>query len=74
MKTLVIGGSGLIGTKLVNRLHEKGHEIVAATPDPGVNAIIGEELTDASAGAQVVVDVASSPSFEDWLDRTSAQR
>jgi uncharacterized protein YbjT (DUF2867 family) len=65
MKIVVIGGSGLIGTKLVNRLREKGHEVVAASPDSGVNTITGEGLTQALAGAQVVVDVANSPSFED---------
>jgi uncharacterized protein YbjT (DUF2867 family) len=65
MKIVVIGGSGLIGTKLVNRLREKGHEVVAASPDSGVNTITGEGLAEALAGAQVVVDVANSPSFED---------
>jgi uncharacterized protein YbjT (DUF2867 family) len=65
MKIVVIGGSGLIGTKLVNRLREKGHEVVAASPESGVNTITGEGLTQALAGAQVVVDVANSPSFED---------
>jgi uncharacterized protein YbjT (DUF2867 family) len=65
MKIVVIGGSGLIGTKLVNRLREKRHEVVAASPDSGVNTITGEGLAEALAGAQVVVDVANSPSFED---------
>jgi len=65
MKIVVIGGSGLIGTKLVNRLREKGHEAVAASPNSGVNTITGEGLAEALAGAQVVVDVANSPSFED---------
>jgi uncharacterized protein YbjT (DUF2867 family) len=65
MKIVVIGGSGLIGTKLVSRLREKGHEVVAASPNSGVNTITGEGLADALAGAQVVVDVANSPSFED---------
>ena len=65
MKIVVIGGSGLIGTKLVNRLREKGHEVVAASPNSGVNTITGEGLAEALAGAQVVVDVANSPSFED---------
>src|SRR6266851_8853474 len=65
MKIVVIGGSGLIGTKLVNRLRKKGHEVVAASPKSGVNAITGEGLSEALAGAQVVVDVANSPSFED---------
>jgi uncharacterized protein YbjT (DUF2867 family) len=65
MKIVVIGGSGLIGTKLVNRLREKGHEVVAASPNSGVNTITGEGLAEALAGAQVVVDLANSPSFED---------
>jgi uncharacterized protein YbjT (DUF2867 family) len=65
MKIVVIGGSGLIGTNLVNRLRDKGHEVVAASPNSGVNTITGEGLTEALAGAQVVVDVANSPSFED---------
>ena len=65
MKIVVIGGSGLIGTKLVSRLRQKGHEVVAASPNSGVNTITGEGVADALAGAQVVVDVANSPSFED---------
>ncbi len=65
MKIVVIGGSGLIGTKLVSRLRQKGYEVVAASPNSGVNTITGEGLADALAGAQVVVDVANSPSFED---------
>jgi len=65
MKIVVIGGSGLIGTKLVNQLRERGHEVVAASPNSGVNTITGEGLAEALAGAQVVVDVANSPSFED---------
>src|SRR5437773_7156478 len=65
MKIVVIGGSGLIGTKLVNRLRQLGHEVVAASPASGVNTITGEGLAEALAGAQVVVDVANSPSFED---------
>ena len=65
MKIVVIGGSGLIGKKLVNRLRQQGHEVVAASPSTGVNAVTGEGLTEALAGAQVVVDVANSPSFED---------
>jgi uncharacterized protein YbjT (DUF2867 family) len=65
MKIVVIGGSGLIGTKLVNRLRQHGHEVVAASPHSGVNTITGEGLAEALAGAQVVVDVANSPSFED---------
>ena len=65
MKIVVIGGSGLIGTKLVNRLRQKGHEVVAASLDTGVNTVTGEGLAEAVAGAQVVVDLANSPSFED---------
>jgi uncharacterized protein YbjT (DUF2867 family) len=65
MKIVVIGGSGLIGTKVVNRLRQQNHEVVAASPATGVNAVTGEGLTEALAGAQVVVDVANSPSFED---------
>ena len=65
MKIVVIGGSGLIGTKLVSRLRQQGHEVVAASPASGVNTITGEGLADALGGAQVVVDVANSPSFED---------
>jgi uncharacterized protein YbjT (DUF2867 family) len=65
MKIVVIGGSGLIGSKTVNRLRDAGHEVVAASPNTGVNTITGEGLPEALAGAQVVVDVANSPSFED---------
>ena len=65
MKIVVIGGSGLIGTKLVSRLRQNGHEVVAASPNSGVNTITGEGLKEAMAGAQVVIDLANSPSFED---------
>jgi NAD(P)-dependent dehydrogenase (short-subunit alcohol dehydrogenase family) len=65
MKIVVIGGSGLIGSKLVNRLREKGHEVVAASPASGVNTMTGEGLAEVMVGASVVVDVANSPSFED---------
>jgi len=65
MKIVVIGGSGLIGTKLVQRLRDKGHEVLAASRSSGVNTLTGEGLADALAGAAVVVDVANSPSFED---------
>jgi len=64
MKILVIGGTGLIGTKLVNKLRQRGHEVVAASPASGVNTVTGEGLADALAGTQVVVDVSNSPSFE----------
>ena len=65
MKIVVIGGSGLIGSKLVNNLRQRGHQVVAASPASGINTITGEGLAEALAGAQVVVDVANSPSFED---------
>lgn len=65
MKIVVIGGSGLIGKKVVKGLREKGHEVLSASPSSGVNAVTGEGLSAALAGAQVVVDVANSPSFED---------
>jgi uncharacterized protein YbjT (DUF2867 family) len=65
MKIVVIGGSGLIGTKLVNKLRQHGHEVVAASPSSGVNTITGEGLSQALAGAQAVVDVTNSPSWED---------
>jgi uncharacterized protein YbjT (DUF2867 family) len=65
MKIVVIGGSGLIGTKLVNRLRAAGHEVLAASPGSGVNSITGEGLAEALMDATVVVDVANSPSFED---------
>jgi uncharacterized protein YbjT (DUF2867 family) len=65
MKIVVIGGSGLIGTKLVQNLRRQGHEVVAASRSSGVNALTGEGLAEALAGAVAVVDVANSPSFED---------
>jgi uncharacterized protein YbjT (DUF2867 family) len=65
MKIVVIGGSGLIGKKVVNNLRQRGYEVVAASPSTGVNTLTGEGLSDALAGAEVVVDVANSPSFED---------
>jgi uncharacterized protein YbjT (DUF2867 family) len=65
MKIVVIGGSGLIGSKLVDRLRQLGHEVIAASPASGVNTITGEGLADVLKGTQVVVDVANSPSFED---------
>src|SRR5215475_366592 len=61
IKIVVIGGSGLIGTKLVNNLRQQGHEVVAASPSSGVNAVTGEGLAKALNGAQVVVDVANAP-------------
>jgi uncharacterized protein YbjT (DUF2867 family) len=65
MKIVVIGGSGLIGSKTVERLHNKGHTVVAASPKSGVSTITGEGLAEALAGAEVVIDLANSPSFED---------
>jgi uncharacterized protein YbjT (DUF2867 family) len=65
MKIVVIGGSGLIGKKLVRLLGERGHQVVAASPSTGVNAVTGEGLAEALTGARVVVDVANAPSWED---------
>src|SRR5213082_4154932 len=65
MKIVVIGGTGLIGTKLVNNLRQRGHEVVAASPSSGVNTFTGEGLAEALTGAQVVVDVTNAPSWED---------
>jgi uncharacterized protein YbjT (DUF2867 family) len=65
MKIVVIGGTGLIGTKLVKSLNALGHEVLAASPQSGVNTITGEGLATALEGAAIVVDVANSPSFED---------
>jgi uncharacterized protein YbjT (DUF2867 family) len=65
MKIVVIGGTGLIGSKLVSALRNKGHEVLAASPDSGVNTLTGAGLPEALAGAQVVVDVSNSPSFSD---------
>jgi uncharacterized protein YbjT (DUF2867 family) len=65
MKIVVIGGSGLIGSKLVTKLRERGHEALAASPASGVNTLTGEGLAAALEGASVVVDVSNSPSFED---------
>jgi uncharacterized protein YbjT (DUF2867 family) len=65
MKVVVIGGTGLIGSKLVGKLNEHGHEAVAAAPNTGVNTLTGEGLAEVLEGASVVVDVSNSPSFED---------
>jgi uncharacterized protein YbjT (DUF2867 family) len=65
MKIVVIGGTGLVGSKLVEKLREHGHEAVPASPDSGVNTLTGEGLAEVLEGAQVVVDVSNSPSFED---------
>ena len=65
MKIVVIGGTGLVGSKTVPILRQRGHEVVAASPDTGVNSITGEGLKEAMAGTQVVIDLANSPSWED---------
>jgi uncharacterized protein YbjT (DUF2867 family) len=65
MKIVVIGGTGLIGSKLVNKLREQGHEAVAAAPNTGVNTLTGEGLAEVLTGASVVVDVSNSPSWDD---------
>ena len=65
MKIVVIGGSGLIGKKVVANLRQRGHDVVAASPSSGVNTVTGQGLAQALAGAQVVVDVANAPSWED---------
>ncbi len=67
MKIVVIGGTGLIGSKVVSRLRDNGHDVVAAAPNNGVNTLTGEGLAEALTGAAVVVDVSNSPSFEDGL-------
>ena len=65
MKIVIIGGSGLIGSKLLNRLHQLAHTVISASPDSGVNTITGEGLSEVLKDADVVVDVSNSPSFED---------
>src|SRR2546423_11368936 len=65
MKIVVIGGTGLIGSKLVNKLREQGHEAIPAAPNTGVNTVTGEGLAEGLKGASVVVDVSNSPSWED---------
>lgn len=65
MKIVIIGGTGLIGSKLVTRLREQGHEAVPASPDTGVNTLTGEGLAQVLTGAAVVIDVSNSPSFDD---------
>ena len=76
MKIVVIGGSGLIGSKLASRLRERGHDVLAASPSTGVNSITREGLAEAMLGVDTVVDVSNSPSFEDkpvmeFFDRSS---
>src|SRR3954462_15782891 len=65
MKIVIVGGTGLIGAKLVNLLRSGGHEVIAASPSLGVNSITGEGVTEALTGAQLVVDVTNAPSWED---------
>ncbi|MFI5288466.1 MAG: NmrA family transcriptional regulator, partial [Polyangia bacterium] len=65
MKIVVIGGTGLIGSKTVAILRQRAEEVVAASPDTGVNTITGQGLKEVLAGAQVVIDLSNSPSFED---------
>src|SRR4051794_24057180 len=65
MKILVIGGSGLIGSKLCRKLAERGHQVVPASPRSGVNTVTGDGLADAMTGAEIVVDVSNAPSWED---------
>ncbi|MHC8309578.1 SDR family oxidoreductase [Pseudomonas sp. GT1P32] len=65
MKIVVIGGTGLIGSKLVNNLRERGHDVLAAAPSTGINSITREGLAEAMDGAEIVVDVANAPSWED---------
>src|SRR6266536_2536448 len=65
MKIVLVGGTGLIGSKLVTQLGEHGHQAVAAAPSTGVNTLTGEGLAQVLAGAAVVIDVSNSPSFED---------
>src|SRR5215472_7932818 len=65
MKIVVIGGTGLIGSKVVKKLHEQKHEAVAAAPNTGVNTLSGEGLSEVLKGASVVVDASNSPSWDD---------
>ena len=65
MKVVIIGGSGLIGSKVVNKLRDQGNEAIPASPNTGVNTLTGEGLAEVLKGAEVVVDVSNSPSFED---------
>jgi uncharacterized protein YbjT (DUF2867 family) len=65
MKIVILGGTGLIGSKVVNLLRTGGHEVVAASPSLGINSITGKGLTEALTGAQVVVDVTNASSWED---------
>jgi uncharacterized protein YbjT (DUF2867 family) len=71
MKVVIIGGTGLIGSKLAPLLRSRGHEVLPASPSRGVNAVTGEGLQPALAGADIVVDVSNSPSFEDKAVRAT---
>jgi nucleoside-diphosphate-sugar epimerase len=71
MKILVIGGSGLIGSKVVANLRQLGYEVLAGSPSTGINTMTGEGLANAVKGTQVVIDVSNSPSFEDQPCSTS---
>ena len=71
MKIVVIGGTGLVGSKLVNKLREQGHEAVAASPNTGVNTLTGDGLAEVLKGASVVVDVSNSPFLLDALSKAS---
>ena len=64
MKIVVIGGSGLIGTKVVAQLRQQGHQVIAASPATGINTITGEGLAEAMSDTDIVIDLANSPSFE----------
>ena len=74
MKLVIIGGTGLIGSKLVNRLRERGHEAVPAALDTGVNTLTGDGLVETLQGASVVVDVSNSPSFEETASSASPMK
>ena len=74
MKIVVIGGTGLIGSKLAERLSADGHDAVAAAPDTGVNTLSGEGLAEALEGADVVVDVANAPVWDERRRSTSSRR
>ncbi|MBO9572144.1 MAG: SDR family oxidoreductase, partial [Chitinophagaceae bacterium] len=65
MKIVIIGGTGLIGTKVVNHLRQWGHQVIAASPATGINTITGEGLAEAMTDTDIVIDLANSPSFED---------
>ena len=73
MKIVVIGGTGLIGSKVVAKLAAQGHDAVPASPGTGVNTLTGEGLAEALAAADVVVDVSNAPSFEDAADLRSSR-